>query len=228
MSAITAKTEVASALHGRRIPPLATAVEIFGVFTGILLYIWRWQYTHPYAWIALLAIVLLSHVLHRDRLKEMGLTGHEFGPCARLVFPLPAAITVLALLYAFWNREWVIMLPYTHAWISFAGYTLWCSFQQYLTQSYFHRRLRTIIKTPHLSSLAVAIMFAGAHIPNPVLLVATFAGGFLLAEVFARHPNIWPLALVQAIAGFLIGVLVPASLIHGMRVGPGYYFYNLH
>jgi len=59
-------------------------------------------------------------------------------------------------------------------------------------------------------------------------MVATFAGGFILAEVFVRHPNIWPLAIVQAAAGFLIGGLSPASMIHHMRVGPGYYFYRLH
>ena len=227
MSATLAKTEVGSALHIPRIPPAATAAEVFAVYAGILLYIWRWQYSHPGAWIALFAVVLLSHILHRDRLKEMGLTRHELVPCLQLVFPLLAVIAVPAVIYAMWRRDWVIMLPYRHEWISFAGYAVWCSFQQYLAQSYFHRRLRTLIKTPHLSSLAVAIMFAGAHIPNPILTVATFAGGFLLAEVFARRPNIWPLALVQAIAGFLIAVLAPAALIHHMRVGPGYYFYNL-
>ena len=142
--------------------------------------------------------------------------------------PSTAAVTVAAVIYALWSRDWVLMLPYAHAWLSFVGYTLWCSFQQYLAQSYFHRRLRTLIKSPHLSSLAVAIMFAGAHIPNPILLVATFVGGFVLAEVFARHPNIWPLAIVQAVAGVLIGVLPPQWIIHGMRVGPGYFFYHLH
>ena len=227
-SATTAKHGFRSVLPARCVPPLATAAEILAVYAGILLYLWRWQYTHPYTWIPLLGVVVCSHFLYGDRLKEMGLTAYELRACARLVFPLLVAITISSVAYALWKRSWVIMVPYTHAWVSFVGYTVWCSFQQYLAQSYFHRRLRTIIKTPHLSSLAVAIMFSGAHIPNPILIVATFVGGFVLAEVFARHPNIWPLAFLQAVAGFLIGVLAPAALIHHMRVGPGYYFYHFH
>ncbi|MCL5671592.1 MAG: hypothetical protein M1423_09920, partial [Acidobacteria bacterium] len=84
------------------------------------------------------------------------------------------------------------------------------------------------MRTPHLSSFAIALMFAGAHIPNPILMVATFAGGFVFAEIFVRHPNIWPLAFVQAVAGFLIGALSPPWIIHNMRVGPGYFFYHVH
>ncbi len=223
---IVSKSEVSSALHIRGVPSLATAAEILAVYAGILLYIWRWQYTHPYAWVALLAMVLFSHFLHHDHLKEMGLTGYELRPCARLIFPLLIAIAVPAIIYGLWRRDWIAMFPYAHAWISFGGYAVWCSFQQYLTQSYFHRRLRSIIETPHLRSLAVAIMFGGAHIPNPILMVATFVGGFVFAEVFARHSNIWPLALVQAVAGFLIAGLSPATLVHNMRVGPGYYTYH--
>ncbi len=209
------------------IPPLATGVEIMAVYSGILLYIWHWQYTHPYAWTALFSIVILSHVIYRDTLREMGLTGNEFKPCARLIFPLFVAIAAPGVIYGLWKRNWAAV-PFAHAWLSFGGYAIWCSFQQYLMQSYFHRRLRRIIKTPYLSSLAVAVMFGGAHIPSPILMAATFVGGFILAEVFVRHPNIWPLALVQAVAGFLIGGLSPASMIHHMRVGPGYYFYHLH
>ncbi|MCL5005040.1 MAG: CPBP family glutamic-type intramembrane protease [Acidobacteria bacterium] len=222
------KTEVSSAFIIPRVPPLATAAEILAVYAGILLYIWRWQHTHPYVWVALLAIIVLSHFVHHDHLREMGLTGHELRPCARVIFPLFIVVAVPAVIFGLWKRDWVIMLPYAHAWLSFGGYAVWCSFQQYLAQAYFYRRLRSVIKTPHLSSVAVATMFAGAHIPNTILMVATFVGGFIFAEVFVRHPNIWPLALVQAVAGFLIGGLSPASLIHNMRVGPGYYLYNLH
>ncbi|MGH9356929.1 MAG: hypothetical protein ACRD10_12430 [Terriglobia bacterium] len=56
-----------------------------------------------------------------------------------------------------------------------------------------------------------------------MLTIATIVGGFILSEVFARHPNIWPLALAQAVGGLLIAAVFPASLIHQMRVEPGYY-----
>jgi len=51
--------------------------------------------------------------------------------------------------------------------------------------------------------------------------------GFIFAEIFARHRNIWPIALAQAVGGLLLAAVSPASLMHNMRVGPGYLFYGL-
>jgi Type II CAAX prenyl endopeptidase Rce1-like len=206
---------------------VVTTGEVLAVYAAILLYIWRWQDTHPYLWIPLLAAVLFSQWVYHDTPKEMGLTGHEFRPCARLSLPVLAAVVVPAVVYALWNHSSAARLESPRVWPSLGAYLVWCSFQQYLTQSYFHRRLMKVLRTPHLSSLVIAIMFAGAHIPNPVLMVATFAGGFVFAEIFIRHPNIWPLAFVQAVAGFLIGTLLPSWIIHSMRVGPGYFFFHL-
>lgn len=212
----------------RALKPAVAASEILAIYAGILLYIWRWQYTHPYFVIPLFALVLFSHWVRRDEPAEMGLTSSEFRAAARLSIPLLAVVILAAIAYALWNHDSARRLGSLHVWISFAGYMIWCSFQQYLTQSYFHRRLMGVVRTPHLSSFIIALMFAGAHIPNPVLIIATFAGGFVFAEIFIRHPNIWPLAIVQAVAGFLIGALSPPSIIHNMRVGPGYFFFHLH
>jgi Type II CAAX prenyl endopeptidase Rce1-like len=204
------------------------AVEVLGVYAGILLYIWQWQYSHPYLWIPLLAIVLLSQVLRHETPRAMGLTGSQFRHSMTLVFPLLVAVVIAAGVYSFWAQDRLLVLFHPRAWLSFTGYLAWCSFQQYLTQSYFHRRLMSVMRKPRLRSLAIAIMFGGAHIPNPILMVATFVGGFVFAEIFFRHPNIWPLAFLQAVAGFLMGVLSPPALIHNMRVGPGYFFYVKH
>jgi membrane protease YdiL (CAAX protease family) len=114
-----------------------------------------------------------------------------------------------------------------HAAASLAAYGVWCAFQQYLAQSYFHNRLMEVIRNRHLSSLLVGIIFGSAHIPNPILMVATTVAGVVFAEVFARHRNIWPIALAQTVGGLLIAAVSPASLIHNMRVGPGYLFYGL-
>jgi membrane protease YdiL (CAAX protease family) len=114
-----------------------------------------------------------------------------------------------------------------HAAASLLGYGAWCAFQQYLAQSYFNNRLMEVVRNRHLSSLLVGIIFGSAHIPNLILMVATTVAGFVFAEVFARHRNIWPIALAQAVGGLLIAAVAPASLIHNMRVGPGYLFYGL-
>jgi membrane protease YdiL (CAAX protease family) len=70
-------------------------------------------------------------------------------------------------------------------------------------------------------------MFGAAHIPNLILMIATLVAGFVFAEVFARHRNIWPLALAQAVGGFLLAAVAPDALIHHMRIGPGYFFYRI-
>jgi hypothetical protein len=203
------------------------SLEILLVYSGILLYIWRWQFVHPHAWMPLLAVVLASHFARRDSLRRLGLTLVELRSCAGVVLPLALAIYVPLLLYGFACHRLILLAPEKRTLAAFGGYGFWCVFQQYLAQSYFHRRLQSVARSPHLSSLLVGLMFGAAHIPNPVLIVVTTLGGFLLAEIFARHPNIWPLALAQAVGGFLVAAITPASLIHNMRVGPGYLFYGL-
>jgi membrane protease YdiL (CAAX protease family) len=227
MSTMTSASEVLSNNPERPWSSGATAVEILLVYAGILLYIWRWQSTHPRAWMALLAAVLLSHLAHRDTPRALGLTSSSMRASAQVVFPLAVSIYLPPIIYGLARHRLLFTWPEKQAVISFLGYGVWCAFQQYLAQSYFHRRLRNIIPSPHLSSALVGLMFGAAHIPNPILMVVTALGGFLLAEVYARHRNIWPLALAQAVGGFLLAALLPDPLLHHMRVGPGYFFYQL-
>lgn len=204
------------------------ALEVLGVYAGILFYIWRWESVHPLAWLPLFAFVLLTHVFHRDRLRSLGLSRHELRASAELILPLALLIFAPLAIFGLVRGDFAIGWPGKAALASFGSYLLWCCFQQYLAQCFFHRRLMSIIENGHLRSVLVGLIFGAAHIPNPVLMAATGAGGFLLAKVYARHPNIWPLALAQAVGGFLIAALTPAALIHNMRVGPGYFFYGLH
>jgi hypothetical protein len=206
---------------------LATGVELLLVYAGILLYIWRWQFTYPRAWMPLLAMVLGSHLVHREGLHDLGLSWRSLRASAGVIFPLAVAVYIPLLLYGFASRTLTLTMPNRRSLVMLATYGVWCLFQQYLAQSYIHNRLMCIFRSRHLSSLLVGVTFGAAHIPNPILLVATSLGGFLLAEVFARHRNIWPLALAQAVGGFLIAALSPPALIHNMRVGPGYFTYGL-
>jgi len=227
MSTTTSQPEVWTL---RPTPPaarLATGVELLLVYAGILLYIWRWQFTYPRTWMPLLAAVLATHLVHREGLHDLGLTWRGLRASAGVIFPLAVAVYIPLLLYGFASRTLILTMPNRRSLVMLATYGIWCLFQQYLAQSYIHNRLMGIVRNRHLSSLLVGLMFGAAHIPNPILLVATSLGGFVLAEVFARHRNIWPLALAQAVGGFLIAALSPPALIHNMRVGPGYFTYGL-
>ena len=214
-------------LAGHSVKPAYTALEVLLIYAGILYYIWRWQFTHPFVWIALFAAILLTHIWHHDSLRTLGLTRAELRPSAEIVLTLGVILYVPILLYGFARHRLVAVAPNWHTLESLLGYGIWCVFQQYLTQSYFHNRLREIIRNPHVSSVLIGIMFSSAHIPSPILMVATGIGGFIFAEIFVRHRNIWPLALAQAVGGFLIAAVSPDAILHHMRVGPGYYFYRL-
>jgi Type II CAAX prenyl endopeptidase Rce1-like len=226
MRMMTSDTQVSPASVTRPSARWAAVAEILLIYAGILLYIWRWEFTYPHVWMLLLGAVLLSQILRRESPRDLGLTTHGLRGSARIVLPLAASIYIPALLYGFASHSMALIVPSRRTLLTLVGYTLWCLFQQYVTQSYFHVRLMRVVSNRHLRSLAVALLFGGTHLPNPILTVATFVGGFILAEVFARHRNIWPLALAQAAGGFLIAVLSPPALIHNMRVGPGYYFYD--
>lgn len=228
MSTTTSRIEIFAGGISPASRRTATAVEALLVYAGILFYIWRWQFTHPFAWAYLFAFVFATHLAHGDSLRALGLTSQELAASARAVLPIFLALLISLLAYALTHPERVRALREERTLASFAGYAAWCAFQQYLMQSYFHRRLMSLIRNPHLSSVVAALMFGAAHIPNALLVAATTLGGFVLAEIFSRHQSIWPLALTQAVGGVLIGAAVPASLIHHLRVGPGYYFYGIH
>ncbi|MGH9407288.1 MAG: CPBP family glutamic-type intramembrane protease [Terriglobia bacterium] len=173
----------------------------------------------------MLAFVILTHFIHHDKLRAMGLTAHEARASAEIILPVATVIYGAVVVSSVAVHRMIVAWPHPEALGRFAGYGVWCCFQQYLMQCYFFRRLQAAIGNPHGSALVVALMFGGAHVPNPVLMIATTLGGLILSEVFACHPNIWPLALAQTAGGILLAAVVPASLIHNMRVGPGYYTY---
>jgi len=204
-----------------------TGLEAVGVFACVLLYIWRWQYSVPHVWILLLAIVFASHFVHRDPLNDLGLTRLELRANAERVLPLMLGLYFPLVIYGFAAGRLRVMAPNLAVLAYFAGYGSWCLAQQYLTQSYFHNRLMAAVRNRHLSSLLAAVMFGAAHIPNPILMAVTTVAGFIFAEVFSHHRNIWPLALAQTVGGFLVAAVSPPWLIHNMRVGPGYSLWNL-
>jgi membrane protease YdiL (CAAX protease family) len=227
MGTVTSPQEVLTQLSANARARLTTSAEVLLVYAGILLYIWRWQFSYPGLWMPMLAFVVASHFIHRDSLHDLGLTARRLRESASLVLPVALGIFAPLVVYGFASGRLVPAMLNRRVAAIFAAYLLWCFFQQYLLQSYFHHRLLGLMRNPHLSSVTVALMFGAAHIPNPVLMVATTLGGFVFAEVFARHRSIWALALAQAAGGFLIGALVPPEVIHNMRVGPGYFFYDL-
>jgi membrane protease YdiL (CAAX protease family) len=109
------------------------------------------------------------------------------------------------------------------------GYALWAFVQQILLQDVFLRRLLILIpRKPHIAALAAAVLFASAHLPNPILTPITLLWGFISCMLFLHYRNIIPLAIAHAALGITLAITIPAPLIHNMRVGLGFLRFHAH
>jgi len=109
---------------------------------------------------------------------------------------------------------------------TFGGYTVWSFVQQYLLQGYFLLRLLRLLPRREWAAVAAAVIFAAAHLPNPILTPLTLVWGLCACFVFLRARNIYPLAMAHAILGITIAVTIPGPVVRNMRVGIGYLRYH--
>ncbi len=100
-------------------------------------------------------------------------------------------------------------------------YAVWAFLQQFMLQSFFFVRLESLLGSQR-AVLATTVLFAAAHIPNPILTVGTVLAGFFFCEMFRRYRNIFPLGVVHVILGLAMAASVSDALLHHMRVGIGF------
>jgi membrane protease YdiL (CAAX protease family) len=109
-----------------------------------------------------------------------------------------------------------------------AEYFLWALMQQFILQVYvLLRLLRLGLRRGPAIALA-SLMFAIAHIPNPVLVPAALAWAAICCWLYLKYRNLYPLAVAHALLGMCIAFCVPNSINHHMRVGWGYLHYHHH
>ena len=106
------------------------------------------------------------------------------------------------------------------------AYSVWALAQQFLLQAFFYRRVEVLAGNGLRAVAVTAILFAAAHIPNPLLVPVTLLGGLASCELFRRHRNLYPLAVAHALIGLALAVSVPDSIQRHMRVGLGYLHYH--
>jgi hypothetical protein len=198
-------------------------VDIVGVPLLIGWYIWKLQFSAPLSWVAFALWLPASFILHRDTFKTMGWRADNLWPAtkqAAIAFGLMAAALFFAgiLLHAPWQIPSHLASP-RRLWSYFA----FCVLQQVALNSFLNNRLMFLIRDRRFSSLLAGAIFAACHWPNPVLVPLTLIGGAVMAWLFARHRNIVPLAVGQAILGSLAWWSFPLAWHHHLRVGPGYY-----
>ncbi len=116
-------------------------------------------------------------------------------------------------------------LPYIAIYIP---YTIGAILQQFLLQCVILLRLLRLIQRPVMAALVASVLFAMAHLPNPVLTPITLVLGFASCLVFLYYRNIYPLMIAHVILGVAVSMSVPRVVDHNMRVGLGYLQYNPH
>jgi membrane protease YdiL (CAAX protease family) len=106
------------------------------------------------------------------------------------------------------------------------AYALWACVQQLLLQGFFLPRCLELTRGRISAAVLAGVLFALAHLPNPILTPVTLLWGFAACVLFLRYRNLYPLAMAHAILGIAIGVTIPGPVDHNMRVGLGYLTYG--
>ncbi|HTQ62176.1 MAG TPA: CPBP family glutamic-type intramembrane protease [Candidatus Solibacter sp.] len=205
---------------------ILTLVESLGLAGYIAWYIWKLQIAHPNSWIVFPVWLLASIALHRDTPKSLGWRADNLWPATRQGLGIFVAFIAAALIVAVYFGAFHRLAFHFSETKRFFGYFAFCMLQQIALNSYLTNRLLYALEEPRLSAVVAGAIFAAIHWPNPVLLPLTFIGGIAMSWLFSRERNIIPLTIGQAILGTLVWWAFPATMHHGMRVGPGYYSFH--
>jgi membrane protease YdiL (CAAX protease family) len=205
-------------------PDAGQLLELALFLALVFSFIWGWahsfQRSRQLVLVLGLGMTITAHVRHRERPSDLGLRLDNVWPALRdAAIPLVPLLVLLGL-RGWWLGHWraEALSP-----SRFVELLAWGFFQQYLLQGYIHRRLMAVIRSPAWREVAVGLVFAALHIPNPVLMPATFAAGWVFAVLFRRHPNLPVLALCHAVGSTAVAFAFDPGVLHRMRVGPGYF-----
>jgi membrane protease YdiL (CAAX protease family) len=105
--------------------------------------------------------------------------------------------------------------------LDFLYVVVWGGAQQFVLQTVVLREARSAAGRGAVP--VAAAIFAVFHLPNPFLVLVTFLGGLIWCAIYARYPNIVPLALSHAAATVIILVAFPVATTNALRTGWRYF-----
>lgn len=179
----------------------------------------RILYWSAFAWIALTAI------LRRKETETHGLGFRGLFPSLWIVvaaFVFATGAVLVALHLGTLHRLYGPLPVLAHI----LGYALWALMQQFILQIYVLLRLLRLGMTRTSAVALATLLFAMAHIPNPILIALTLIWGVISCVLFLRYRNLYALALAHGILGMTLAVTIPNHVMHHMRVGVGYLRYH--
>jgi membrane protease YdiL (CAAX protease family) len=182
----------------------------------------------PWAFSALVVAILvfgfLTHRALKETPRDVGLRMDNFAYSMLLLVP-PMLFFILVAAFL-GHKLGSLGMPPSPGWHQIRNYLWllwWGLLQQYALHAIINRQAQILWGKGFRSIIVVGFIFAGLHLPNTVLMLATLAGGLIWAYVYQRTPNLFALALSHSVMTVVLIWALPLSLLHGLRVGAGYH-----
>jgi membrane protease YdiL (CAAX protease family) len=173
-----------------------------------------------------LSVLLVCVAVSHPRARDLGL-GWNGLRGSLWTIPFAALLCGLAVLIAYEVGTLSVLYgPHPVYWHSL-GYAVWALEQQFILNSFFYKRFESLLGDTTIAVVVTALLFSLMHIPNPVLVPATFVGGIFFVEVFRRWRNIYPIAVAHAMFGLTLAITIPNHWIRNMRVGIGFLRFHI-
>jgi hypothetical protein len=198
----------------RRVNEIAEAIAFF---LALLAYLW-WL-AIPLPWSGVLVLLAVAASWRRRSLtpNSLGLGWDEFRASGRRWSVVWIFSVCLFLIVG--NRRLFGFAALTHGAVYFA----WAAAQQVVYQSMTCLPLRNNVKSRWLAAGLAGVAFSIMHVPNPILVPATYVWGVASSLLFERCRSVWGLALLQMMLASTLFWITPPELNRDFRIGPYYY-----
>ncbi len=198
----------------RRASEIAEAIAFF---LALLAYLWL--LVIPFPWPGVLVPLAVAVSWRRRSLtpKSLGLGCEEFRASGRrwgVVW-----IFSVSLFLILGHRRLFSFAALTHGVVYFA----WGVAQQVVYQSMTYLPLRDNLKSRGFAAGLAGVAFSIMHVPNPVLVPATYVWGVASSLLFERCRTVWGLALLQTMLSSALFWITPPELNRNFQIGPYYY-----
>jgi membrane protease YdiL (CAAX protease family) len=203
------------------------AIEVAAAYGLIMAVEWTPRPLQRVLWIVAAAGLAVTVWRSFDGWQAMGFRAANF---RRSLWIAAAALALAATAIVVAARMHTLLVPdgVLTFLATYCAYAIWTGVQQFLLQGVFLLRFLRLIPRPAAAALTASVLFAAAHLPNPVLMPITFIWGFAACLLFLRYRNIYPLMIAHAILGITVAMTIPGPVDHNMRVGLGYLTYDPH
>lgn len=201
--------------------------ELFVGYGLILVVVWTPRPAQNVLYWITVAWIVVTAVLARNRSRPLGL---GLGGLRNSLWIIPAAVALFFI--GMWIAGSVGSLHRLYGPLPLAThvltYGIWALVQQFILQVYVLLRLLRLGVNRRRAIGLAALMFAVAHIPNPVLTPAVIVWGTISCWLYLRYRNLYSIALAHGMLGMCLAITVPNGVNHHMRVGLGYLMYPTH